>query len=220
MTEVSTTPTLCADDHAAYDAKADKQYHDLRTGLNTIIATHAQELSKQSANPETDDILRLVRIGGDVFNESIVRYIKRKRKLVVGISTAEEIKMAIGTVDRRAKETSIEVRGRDTATGLPKMIEVSSLEVQRALEAQMMTILEGIKDILEKTPPELVAAIADHGIILTGGGSLIDGFDRVVSRSIGIAAYLVDDPRYAVIRGVAKALNEMSALKDTLEGLQ
>ena len=161
-----------------------------------------------------------LRIGGDVFNESIVRYIKRKRKLVIGISTAEEIKMAIGTVDRRAKETSIEVRGRDTATGLPKMIEVSSLEVQRALEAQMMTILEGIKDILEKTPPELVAAIADHGIILTGGGSLIDGFDRVVSRSIGIAAYLVDDPRYAVIRGVAKALNEMSALKDTLEGLQ
>ena len=161
-----------------------------------------------------------LRIGGDVFNESIVRYIKRKRKLVIGISTAEEIKMAIGTVDRRAKETSIEVRGRDTATGLPKMIEVSSLEVQRALEAQMMTILEGIKDILEKTPPELVAAIADHGIILTGGGSFIDGFDRVVSRSIGIAAYLVDDPRYAVIRGVAKALNEMSALKDTLEGLQ
>ena len=73
-----------------------------------------------------------LRIGGDVFNESIVRYIKRKRKLVIGISTAEEIKMAIGTVDRRAKETSIEVRGRDTATGLPKMIEVSYLDVQRA----------------------------------------------------------------------------------------
>ena len=69
MTEVSTTPTLCADDHAAYDAKADKQYHDLRTGLNAIIATHAQELSKQIANPETDDILRLVRIGGDVFGQ-------------------------------------------------------------------------------------------------------------------------------------------------------
>lgn len=161
-----------------------------------------------------------LRLGGDVFNESIVRYMKRKRKLVIGLPTAEEIKIAIGTVDRRAKEKSLEVRGRDTATGLPKALSISSLEVQRALESQMMIILEGIKDILEKTPPELVAAIADHGIILTGGGSLIDGFDRVVSRSIGIAAYLVDSPRYAVIKGVAKALNEMSALKDTLEDLQ
>lgn len=161
-----------------------------------------------------------LRIGGAQFDDSIIRYVRKKRKLVIGKATAESIKMTIGTVDRHGKEQNMEVRGRDTATGLPKAIQVSSLEVQRAVEGQMMIIIEGIKEILEKTPPELVAAIADHGIILTGGGVLIDGFDRVVTRAIGIAAYRVASPRYAVIKGVAKALREMSALRDTLEDLQ
>ena len=123
-------------------------------------------------------------------------------------------------MDRRAKERTIEVRGRDASSGLPKMVAVNSLEIQRALEAQVMNILEGIKSILEKTPPELVAAINDHGIILTGGGALIDGLYRVITRSVGIAAYLVESPRYAVIKGVAKALDEMSQLRDTLDELQ
>ncbi|WP_054747775.1 rod shape-determining protein [Veillonella rogosae] len=161
-----------------------------------------------------------LRIGGDSFNESIIRYIRRKKRLVIGPLTAEKIKISVGTVDRRAKERTIEVRGRDASSGLPKMVAVNSLEIQRALEAQVMNILEGIKSILEKTPPELVAAINDHGIILTGGGALIDGLDRVITRSIGIAAYLVESPRYAVIKGVAKALDEMSQLRDTLDELQ
>ena len=159
-------------------------------------------------------------IGGDSFNESIIRYIRRKKRLVIGPLTAEKIKISVGTVDRRAKERTIEVRGRDASSGLPKMVAVNSLEIQRALEAQVMNILEGIKSILEKTPPELVAAINDHGIILTGGGALIDGLDRVITRSVGIAAYLVESPRYAVIKGVAKALDEMSQLRDTLDELQ
>ena len=112
------------------------------------------------------------------------------------------------------------VRGRDLGTGLPKSTLVSSQEIQEAMEAHMVSILEGIKNILEKTPPELVAAIADHGIILTGGGALLDGVDRIITRVIGIAAYLVEAPRYAVIRGTAKALEEMSSLQDTLEELQ
>ena len=161
-----------------------------------------------------------LRIGGDSFNESIIRYIRRKKRLVIGPLTAEKIKISVGTVDRRAKERTIEVRGRDASSGLPKMVAVNSLEIQRALEAQVMNILEGIKSILEKTPPELVAAINDHGIILTGGGALIDGLDRVITRSVGIASYLVESPRYAVIKGVAKALDEMSQLRDTLDELQ
>ena len=161
-----------------------------------------------------------LRIGGDSFNESIIRYIRRKKRLVIGPLTAEKIKISVGTVDRRAKERTIEVRGRDASSGLPKMVAVNSLEIQRALEAQVMNVLEGVKSILEKTPPELVAAINDHGIILTGGGALIDGLDRVITRSIGIAAYLVESPRYAVIKGVAKALDEMSQLRDTLDELQ
>ena len=161
-----------------------------------------------------------LRIGGDSFNESIIRYIRRKKRLVIGPLTAEKIKISVGTVDRRAKERTIEVLGRDASSGLPKMVAVNSLEIQRALEAQVMNILEGIKSILEKTPPELVAAINDHGIILTGGGALIDGLDRVITRSVGIAAYIVESPRYAVIKGVAKALDEMSQLRDTLDELQ
>ena len=161
-----------------------------------------------------------LRIGGDSFNEAIIQYVRRKKKLVIGALTAEETKISAGTVDRRSEEREVEIRGRDAITGLPKMVTLHSLEIQRALESQVMSILEEIKSILEKTPPELVAAIADHGIILTGGGALISGLDRVISRSIGIAAYLVEMPRYAVIKGVAKTLDEMSTLRDTLEELQ
>ena len=153
-----------------------------------------------------------LRIGGDSFNEAIIQYVRRKKKLVIGPLTAEEIK--------RSEEREVEIRGRDAISGLPKMVTLHSLEIQRALESQVMSILEAIKSILEKTPPELVAAIGDHGIILTGGGALISGLDRVISRSVGIAAYLVELPRYAVIKGVAKTLDEMSSLRDTLEDLQ
>lgn len=91
-----------------------------------------------------------LRIGGDSFNESIIRYIRRKKRLVIGPLTAEKIKISVGTVDRRAKERTIEVRGRDASSGLPKMVAVNSLEIQRALEAQVMNVLEGVKSILEK----------------------------------------------------------------------
>ena len=159
-----------------------------------------------------------LRIGGDSFNEAIIQYVRRKKKLVIGPLTAEEIKISAGTVDRRSEEREVEIRGRDVISGLPKIVTLHSLEIQRALESQVMSILEAIKSILEKTPPELVAAIGDHGI--TGGGALISGLDRVISRSVGIAAYLVELPRYAVIKGVAKTLDEMSSLRDTLEDLQ
>lgn len=161
-----------------------------------------------------------LRIGGDSFNEAIIQYVRRKKKLVIGPLTAEEIKISAGTVDRRSEEREVEIRGRDVISGLPKIVTLHSLEIQRALESQVMSILEAIKSILEKTPPELVAAIGDHGIILTGGGALISGLDRVISRSVGIAAYLVELPRCAVIKGVAKTLDEMSSLRDTLEDLQ
>ena len=112
------------------------------------------------------------------------------------------------------------VRGRDTVSGLPKAITITSKDVQKALERPMNLIIEGIKDILEKTPPELVAEIVDHGIILTGGGALLDGFDRVISRVTGIAAYIVDNPRYSVIIGTGRALKEMDKFQDSLVELQ
>ena len=100
-----------------------------------------------------------LRIGGDSFNEAIIQYVRRKKKLVIGPLTAEEIKISAGTVDRRSEEREVEIRGRDVISGLPKIVTLHSLEIQRALESQVMSILEAIKSILEKTPPELVAAI-------------------------------------------------------------
>lgn len=165
-------------------------------------------------------VSKSLRMGGDKFDEAIISYIKRRRKLLIGRRTAEEVKIAVGTVDRKAPVEEITVRGRDIVSGLPQAIKVSSKEVQMALEKPVNVILEGIKDILEKTPPELVAEICDHGIILTGGGALISGFDRFITRAIGVAAYLVDNPRYSVIVGTGRALREMDRLQDSLEELQ
>ncbi len=165
-------------------------------------------------------VSKSLRMGGDKFDEAIIAYIKRRRKMLIGHRTAEEIKIAVGTVDRKAPVEEIKVRGRDIVSGLPQTITVTSKEVQLALEKPIGIILEGIKDILEKTPPELVAEIADHGILLTGGGALISGLERLVSRSIGVAAYLVDNPRYSVIQGTGRALQEMDKLQDSLEELQ
>lgn len=165
-------------------------------------------------------VSKSLRMGGDKFDEAIISYIKRRRKLLIGRRTAEEVKIAVGTVDRKAPVEEITVRGRDIVSGLPQAIKVSSKEVQMALEKPVNVILEGIKDILEKTPPELVAEICDHGIILTGGGALINGFDRLITRAIGVAAYLVDNPRYSVIVGTGRALREMDRLQDSLEELQ
>lgn len=165
-------------------------------------------------------VSKSLRMGGDKFDEAIIAYIKRRRKMLIGHRTAEEIKIAVGTVDRKAPVEEIKVRGRDMMSGLPQTITVTSKEVQLALEKPIGIILEGIKDILEKTPPELVAEIADHGILLTGGGALISGLERLVTRSIGVAAYLVDNPRYSVIQGTGRALQEMDKLQDSLEELQ
>ena len=165
-------------------------------------------------------VSKSLRMGGDKFDEAIIAYIKRRRKMLIGHRTAEEIKIAVGTVDRKAPVEEIKVRGRDIVSGLPQTITVTSKEVQLALEKPIGIILEGIKDILEKTPPELVAEIADHGILLTGGGALISGLERLVTRSIGVAAYLVDNPRYSVIQGTGRALQEMDKLQDSLEELQ
>ena len=161
-----------------------------------------------------------IRIAGDELDEDIVNYIKRETNLAIGETTAEQIKMEIGCAMPLMTKMSMEVRGRDLSNGLPRNIIITSSQIEEAMQESIKKIVEVIKITLEKTPPELVAAINDHGIILTGGGALIDGLDRVITRSIGIAAYLVESPRYAVIKGVAKALDEMSQLRDTLDELQ
>lgn len=158
-------------------------------------------------------------VGSDDFDAALAYYIRRKRKVLLGRNSAEELKIAVGTVDRKSSVREGTVRGRDLHTGLPKELIVTSTEIQRALEAPVQEIIEGIKGILEKTPPELLAQIADNGIILTGGGALIDGLDRLITRMTGIVSYLAENPRYSVVLGTGKALKEMNALQDTLEEL-
>lgn len=161
-----------------------------------------------------------LRIGSDSFDEAIVYYLKKRKKLLIGNITAEEVKKQIGTVDRKSEYNEYKVRGRDISTGLPKEVNISTKDIQKALEESVQIIIDGIKSILEKTPPEMIADIVDHGIILTGGGALIDGIERLITRSTGIAAYLSENPLYAVILGNGRALKEINKLKDTLEELQ
>lgn len=161
-----------------------------------------------------------IRLGSDDFDDALIEYMRKKKKFLIGKLTAEDMKIAVGTVDRRHVERATIVRGRDVTTGLAKSMEVTSKDVQRALERPMGRIIEGVKGLLEKTPPELLAQISEHGIILTGGGVLIDGFDRLLTRVTGVAAYVVDNPKYSVIMGAGRALQEMNQLQDTLEGLR
>lgn len=161
-----------------------------------------------------------LRIGSDSFDEAIAYYLKKRKRLLVGTATAEKVKKQIGTVDRKADYQDMPVRGRDNLTGLPKEVVISTKDIQKALEESVNTIIDGVKSILEKTPPEMIANIVDHGIILTGGGALIEGLDRLIMRSTGVTAYLSENPLYAVILGTGRALQEIKNLEDILEELQ
>ncbi|WP_127009555.1 rod shape-determining protein [Veillonella sp. CHU110] len=161
-----------------------------------------------------------LRTGSDDFDTALLRYMKRKKKLLIGPLTAEDLKIEVGTVDPRSGEERAIVRGRHTSTGLPRAVEITSKDMKVALERPMQMIIEGIVSILEKTPPELLAQINDHGIILTGGGALLRGLDRMITERTGRPAYVVEHPRYSVILGTGKALSELNQLRDTLEELR
>ena len=161
-----------------------------------------------------------LRTGSDTFDEALIQYMKRKKKLLIGPLTAEDLKIEVGTVDPRSSEEHAIVRGRHSVTGLPRAVEITSKDMKFALERPVQSIIEGIVGILEKTPPELLAQINDHGIILTGGGSLLRGLDRMITERTGRPAYVVDHPRYSVILGTGKALSELHQLRDTLEELR
>src|SRR5690625_620107 len=127
-----------------------------------------------------------IRVGGDEFDESIVNYIKKQYNLMIGERTAEEIKITIGSADVESEIKTMDVRGRDLVSGLPKTIEVTSSEIYEAMEEPIYNIIEAIKSTLEKTPPELAADIMEQGIMLTGGGSLLEGIDRIIVKETGM----------------------------------
>ena len=154
-----------------------------------------------------------IKTPGDDFDEAIVRYMKQNHNLLIGERTAEDIKINIGSVYRRPESVSMDVRGRNLVTGLPKTISVTSEETETALASTTNQIVDAIHSVLEKTPPELAADIADRGIILTGGGSLLNGLEDLIEEKTGITTMTADDPLTAVAIGTGKYVEFISERK-------
>ncbi|MDN6712862.1 MAG: rod shape-determining protein [Lacticaseibacillus paracasei] len=152
---------------------------------------------------------RSLRLAGDKMDDSIAAYVKNKHKLIIGEHTAEQIKIKIGAVYEADEKETIEVRGRDIATGLPREVSVTSVEVAEALHETMMAIIEGAKGVLEKTPPELSADIIDRGIMLTGGGALLKGISQLFAAELKVPVLLADDPLDAVALGTGVLLDNI-----------
>ena len=142
-----------------------------------------------------------IKVAGDDFDEAIVRYMRKKHNLLIGERTAEDIKIKIGTTYPLVEEETMEVRGRNLVTGLPKTVTVTSSETEEALREATSQIVEAVISVLEQTPPELSADILDRGIVLTGGGALLDGMDKLIEEKTGINTILAQDPMMAVAIG-------------------
>ena len=153
-----------------------------------------------------------VKVAGDDFDDAIVRYMRKKHNLLVGERTAEEIKIGIGTCFKKTEVKKMEVRGRNLVTGLPKIIEVTSEEVEEALREATTQIVEAIHGVLENTPPELSADIAVRGIVLTGGGCLLDGLEELIESKTGINTMTAQDPMTAVAIGTGRYLEVMDEM--------
>lgn len=153
-----------------------------------------------------------IRIGGDHFDEAIVRHVKKVHNVLIGERTAEEIKMQVATVSREGRQETITVRGRDMVTGLPTTFSVTSEDCRVALDDSVASLIATVRGVLEKCPPELAADIVDNGIYLTGGGALLDGLAEVMSKETGITTHIADDPLECVALGTGKALENLDKL--------
>jgi rod shape-determining protein MreB len=158
---------------------------------------------------------KAVRVGGDKMDEAIMAFIKRKYNLMIGDMTSEQIKINIGSAyntDGSDKHT-MEIKGRDLISGIPKTLTINETEIKEALAEPVNIILETIKVILENTPPELASDIVDKGIILAGGGALLRGLDLLIREETGLPVLVAEDPLTAVVRGVGKMLDELDLLR-------
>ena len=155
-----------------------------------------------------------IKTAGDKFDEAVVKYIRRKHNVLIGDRTAEELKKTIGCVFPRPEEVTMEIKGRCLMTGLPRVFSVSSSEMIEAFEEVSSRILEAIHAVLERTPPELVADISTNGIVMTGGGSLVWGFDKLIESHTGIETHVADDAISCVAFGTGKSLDSLDQMQD------
>ena len=148
-----------------------------------------------------------IRVGGDAFDDSIINYVRRNYGMLIGEATAEEIKKNIGSAFPGMEVKEIEVKGRNLAEGIPRAFTITSNEVLEALTEPLNQIIQAVKNALEQTPPELGADIADRGLVLTGGGALLKGLDRLLSEETGLPVMIAEDPLTCVVRGSGRALD-------------
>ncbi|MDG5787287.1 rod shape-determining protein [Evansella sp. AB-P1] len=150
-----------------------------------------------------------IKVAGDRFDSDILNYIKKKYKLLIGERTAEQIKINVGTVFPNARNESMDIRGRDMVSGLPRTVEVTSEEVREALEEAIFHVVQASKNVLEKTPPELSADIIDRGIILTGGGAYLHGIEQLLADELKVPVFIAEDPMGCVAKGTGMLLENL-----------
>jgi rod shape-determining protein MreB len=164
---------------------------------------------------------KTVRVAGTKLDEAVIQQLRKKHNIIIGERTSEDIKMKIGNalIDDKvenAEERTMEVKGRDYQTGLPKIFSVGEKSVSEALQKPLKQILEGIKEVLAQTPPELAADIVDKGIVLSGGTALLTNIDRYITYYTGVASFVVEEPLFCVIRGVGMAIENLDSFKEAI----
>ena len=157
-----------------------------------------------------------VRVAGNRIDESISKYIRRKHNLVIGESTAESVKIKVGSAVPSSKEDKAEVTGRDSITGLPRQIEIASVEVYEAIREPLGKIISMLKTVMEEVPPELSSDIIDKGIVMSGGTALLRGFDRLITQETGVPAFVAEDPQRCVIKGIGIAIENLDIYSRSL----
>ncbi len=157
-----------------------------------------------------------VRIGGNKFDQSISDFVRRKYNLEVGVHTAQEIKIMVGSAMYIAKPLSVDIKGRDLITGLPRIVNVTSDDVTEALQHDLNLLINAIKDVLHKTPPELSADVMDKGIILTGGSALLRNIDELITQATGVPTYVADEPMFCSAKGTGIALENIESYKRSI----
>ncbi|SDB81354.1 rod shape-determining protein MreB [Pelagirhabdus alkalitolerans] len=154
-----------------------------------------------------------IKMAGDKFDQEILNYVKREYKLLIGERTSEDIKMHVATVFKGSRNESIDIRGRDMVSGLPRTITIHSDEIERALREPVSLITQAAKNVLEKTPPELSADIIDRGVILTGGGAMLHGMDQLLSEELKVPVFLADEPMHCVAAGTGIMLENIDKIE-------
>ena len=161
-------------------------------------------------------VSKSIRVAGNKIDEAIASYLRRKHNIIVGEQTSEEIKIKIGSALPLPKEENLEVKGRDSLLGLPKIITISSDEVTEAIKPTLMQIVSMIKEVLEETAPELASDIIDRGIVMTGGTSLLKNFDRLLTKELNVSCHVAEDPLLCVVKGTGIALENIDLYKRSI----